>query len=255
VDFAREFDLSGRTALVTGGSRGIGRSLARGVACAGARVVLTGRNGVTVDEAVDELRSCGLQAYGLVWDVTDRERSDDVVRAVLAEHGGLDILINNAGVIERAPAEDYPLDSWERVLTTNVTSAFALSRAAGRVMLERGRGRIVNIASVLAFAGGRNVVAYAASKGALVQLTRSLAAEWAARGVNVNAIAAGYVETDLTAALRSDPERLRELTARIPAGRWARPEELVGPTVFLSSDAASYVTGAVLAVDGGWLAA
>lgn len=249
------FSLTGRNAIVTGGTRGIGYGLALGLGEAGASVFVTGRSKNGVDEAVATLRDRGIEADGIAWDVTDTERADEVVRSVVDSAGRLDILVNNAGIIERSPAEEFPLADWQRVISTNLTAAFALSQAAGRVMVEQGRGRIINIASVLGFSGGRNVVAYSAAKGGLVQLTRALAVEWSGRGVTTNAIAAGYVETDLTAALRSDPERYQSLLSRIPAGRWGVPEDLVGATVFLASDAAAYVTGAVLAVDGGWLAA
>ncbi|HEY0497673.1 MAG TPA: glucose 1-dehydrogenase [Kutzneria sp.] len=249
------FDLHGRTALITGGTRGIGRALAEGVGAAGARVVITGRTKEGVDEAVDGLRALEIDATGVAWDVTEHERAQEIVDAVLAEHGALDIVINNAGIIERAPAAEFPLETWQRVLTTNLTGAFALSQAAGRKMIDRGYGRIINMASVLGFSGGRNVVAYTTAKGGLIQLTRSLAAEWSRHGVTVNAIAAGYIATDLTAELRADPDRAQDLLSRIPAGRWGTGEDLVGATVFLSSDASSYVTGSVLAVDGGWMAA
>jgi 2-deoxy-D-gluconate 3-dehydrogenase len=218
-------------------------------------VFVTGRAKQSVDDSVGSLRAQGVDAHGIAWDVTDTERAEEVVRSIVAATGRLDILVNNAGIIERSAAEEFSLDAWQRVLSTNLTAAFTLSQAAGRVMIGQGRGRIVNVASVLGFSGGRNVVAYSAAKGGLVQLTRALAVEWSAHGVTVNAIAAGYVDTDLTAALRADPERYQSLLSRIPAGRWGTPEDLVGAAVFLSSDASAYVTGAILAVDGGWLAA
>lgn len=252
---AISFSLTGKSAIVTGGTRGIGHGLAVGLGEAGASVYITGRTKNGVDEAVAALRERGIEAAGIAWDITDTERADEVVRSVVDATGRLDILVNNAGIIERNPAEKFPLADWQRVISTNLTAAFALSQAAGQVMIEQGRGRIINIASVLGFSGGRNVVAYSAAKGGLVQLTRALAVEWSRHGVTTNAIAAGYVETDLTAALRADPERYQSLLSRIPAGRWGVPEDLVGATVFLASDAAAYVTGAVLAVDGGWLAA
>lgn len=252
---AISFDLNAATALVTGGTRGIGRALAVGLGEAGARVVVTGRSKEGVDRAVDALRRQGLDIGGIVWDVNEHERATEVVESVVADYGQIDVLVNNAGIIERSPAEDFPLGAWQSVLSTNLTGAFALSQAAGRFMIGRGRGRIVNVASVLGFSGGQNVVAYAAAKGGLVQLTRSLAAEWSRSGVTVNALAAGYIETEMTAPLRDDPARSAALLSRIPAGRWGTAEDLVGAAVFLSSDAASYITGAVLAVDGGWMAA
>jgi len=255
VTILAQFDLRGKVALVTGGTRGIGRALAEGLGDAGAAVAITGRQRDSVEDAAAELRKRGVKATGVPWDAQEHDLARDVVSAVLAEWGRLDILVNNAGIIERYPATDYPLESWNRVIATNLTSVMALSQAAGKEMIAQGGGRIVNIASVLAFSGGRNVVAYAASKGGLVQLTRALAVEWANHGVAVNAIAAGYIRTDLTSALRSDPNRERELLSRIPLARWGMPSELTGATIFLSSEAASYVTGAVLAVDGGWTAA
>ncbi|MGH3168377.1 MAG: SDR family NAD(P)-dependent oxidoreductase [Trebonia sp.] len=249
------FDLHGRIALVTGSTRGIGRALAAALGEAGARVVISGRGKAGVEDVVEALRGAGRDAEGIAWDVTEHERAAELIENVVSRYGRIDILVNNAGIIERAPAEHFPIDAWNRVLATNLTGAFALSQAAGRSMLSSGWGRIVNIASVIGFSGGNHVVAYAASKGGLIQITRSLAAEWAERGVTVNAVAAGYIETEFTAALRADPVRSAALLSRIPAGRWGTPEDLAGATVFLCSDAASYVTGATLAVDGGWMAA
>lgn len=254
-DAGGPFSVSGAVALVSGGTRGIGQAIVRGLSDAGALVVFTGREEPAIDAAVRTARDRGVTIRGRRWEATDAGGAEALVDGIFAEYGRLDILVNNAGLIERAPAEDATVQSWERVIGANVTGAFALSRAAGRVMLRQGSGRIVNIASVLAFSGGRAVASYAASKGALVQLTRALAAEWADRGVAVNAIAAGYVDTDLTAPLRADAGRHHRLLSRIPLGRFGEPAELVGPTIFLCSPAASYVTGAVLAVDGGWLAA
>ena len=251
----RAFDLTGKIALVTGATRGLGRAIASGLAHAGAEVVVAGRREHAVDATVEELTAAGANASGVLLDVTDHDGIDRTLREVVETTGRLDILVNNAGVIERFPAEQYPLESWHRVMDTNLTSAFVLCQAAGRIMLDQGDGKIVNVASVLAYSGGRNVVAYAVSKGGLVQLTRALAAEWAGCGVNVNAIAAGYFRTDLTESLRNNENRERSLLARIPAGRWGEPVELAGTVVFLCSAAASYVNGAVLEVDGGWTAA
>jgi 2-deoxy-D-gluconate 3-dehydrogenase len=227
------FDVAGAVALVVGGTWGIGRAVADGLAAAGARVSLT----------------------GLTWETTKAYQAEELVQQVIAEHGRLDILVNNAGMIEPVPTGTHPVESWEQIISANLTGTFALAAAAGRVMLAQGYGRMVNVTSVLAFGGGRTVAAYAASRGGVVQLTRTLAAEWSDRGVTVNAIAAGYIDTDLTSALRADSDRQQQLAARIPARRFGRPDELVGPTIFLCSRAASYVTGAILAVDGGWLAA
>ncbi|GAA2710224.1 MULTISPECIES: glucose 1-dehydrogenase [Streptomyces] len=249
------FDLTGKVALVTGATRGLGRAVAAGLARAGAHVVVAGRSREAAEKTAAELEADGAHASAVELDVTRPEQARHVLAETSEQHHGLDILVNNAGVIERHPAEDYPADAWHRVIDTNVHGAFFLAQETGRLMLAQGHGRIVNIASVLAYSGGRNVVAYAASKGALAQITRALATEWAHRGVHVNAIAAGYFSTDLTQDLRDDPARSRALLSRVPAGRFGRPEELVGAVVFLSSPAADYVHGALLEVDGGWTAA
>jgi 2-deoxy-D-gluconate 3-dehydrogenase len=249
------FDFHDKVVLITGGTRGIGFAMAMGFAEFGAKVVITGRYKDTLDEAVNSLRARNLLVAGLPWDITDHTAAEDVIDDLLRQHTKLDILINNAGIIERFPAVEYPLEEWRKVISTNLTGAFALSQAAGRHMIAKQSGRIVNIASVLGFSGGINVVAYAAAKGGLVQLTRSLAAEWSRFGVTVNAIAAGYIETDLTAPLRADAGRASSLLSRIPAARWGRPADLLGAAAFLCSDEASYITGAILPVDGGWMAA
>ncbi|WP_242910568.1 SDR family NAD(P)-dependent oxidoreductase [Actinomadura terrae] len=251
----KTFALDGKVALVTGGTRGIGRALVMGLAQAGARVAFTGSRDETVSAADAELRAAGVAAKGLVWDAASNEPPTRLVGEVDSEFGGLDILVNCAGTIQRHPAERFPDDAWDEIINVNLSSAFRLSREAGTLMLDRGAGKIVNIASVLAYSGGRNVVAYAVSKGGLVQLTRALATEWAPRGVNVNAIASGYIRTDLTRELQEDETRERGLMARVPAGRWGRPDDLVGATVFLASESADFVHGAVIPVDGGWSAA
>jgi 2-dehydro-3-deoxy-D-gluconate 5-dehydrogenase len=253
-DPLRLFDLSGEVAVVTGATRGLGRAIALGLARAGAHVVVAGRDAAAANAVVSEVAGRGGLATGIVLDVTRPHEADETLRATAKDLGRLDILVNNAGVIERSPAEEYPAESWDRVIATNLSGAFFLTRAAGRIMLRQGRGRVVNIASVLATSGGRNVVAYAASKGGLVQLTRAFAVEWAHRGVHVNAVAAGYFSTDLTQELRDSPDRSKALLERIPAGRWGDPEDLVGPVMFLASPASGYVHGAVLEVDGGWTA-
>ncbi len=237
------FDLSGRTALVTGGGRGLGRGISEGMLAAGARVVVLQREPPPADLDVDFVPG----------DLADADRLDAAVDRVLAEHR-IDILVNNAGTQFRSPAEDFSLKRFDEVLEVNLRSAFRLCQAFGRPMLRRGEGKIVNVASLLSFQGGVTVPAYAASKGAIAQLTKALCNEWAGRGVNVNAVAPGYMDTDLNTALLADEQRSAAISARIPAGRWGTAGDLAGAVVFLSSPAADYVHGVVLPVDGGWLA-
>ena len=202
---------------------------------------------------VEEITVSGGSAEPVMADLGDISNALHTASRVAAEHD-VDILVNNAGTIQRAPAEEVSISSWEQVTAVNLDAVWALSRTFGARMLERGAGRIISVASMLSFQGGRHVSAYTASKHAVVGLTRALASEWAGRGVGVNAIAPGYIETANTEALRADVDRFAEVSARIPAGRWGRPEDLVGPALFLAGDAARYVHGHVLAVDGGWLA-
>ena len=247
------FRLDGMVALVTGASAGLGAAIAVGLAEAGADVAAHG-NTRSPSATCRRIEACGRRALAITGDLFDRTVSGGLVNAVIAGLGRLDILVNNAGLIRRAPAAEYTDEDWDQVIEVDLTSAFRLARAAGAHMLGSGRGgRIVNVSSLLAFQGGITVPAYAAAKGGLAQLTKALANEWAARGVNVNAIAPGYIETDVTAALRNDPARNRQIIERIPAGRWGRPDDVAGAVVFLSSRASNYVHGHVLAVDGGWL--
>jgi 2-dehydro-3-deoxy-D-gluconate 5-dehydrogenase len=245
------FDLTGRVALVTGASRGLGAAMARALASAGADVALhaSGAEPATTATAIGS----GVRTLSLVADLRDRAACDRLIADAIQRMGGLDILINNAGIIRRTAAEDHSDADWDDVLEIDLTSAFRLCRAAGRHMLARGRGKIVNITSLLAFQGGIRVPAYAAAKGGLAQLTKALANEWAGRGVNVNAIAPGYMRTDNTQALFHDPVRNEQITGRIPAGRWGTPDDLGGAAVFLASSASDYVHGHVLVVDGGWM--
>ena len=247
------FRLDGRVALVTGASRGLGAAIAHALADAGADVVLHASRepAATTEQGIRD--RTGRRTIALVGDLADRATPDRLIADAIAAMGQLDILVNNAGIIRRAPAADVADADWDAVIEVNLTSAFRLCRAAGRHMLERGRGRIVNVASLLSFQGGITVPAYAAAKGGLAQLTKALANEWAGRGVNVNAIAPGYIRTDNTIALQEDPVRSNQILQRIPAGRWGEPQDLGGAAVFLASDASAYVHGHVLVVDGGWM--
>lgn len=247
------FDLAGRVALVTGASRGLGAAMARALAGAGADVVLHASASEPTQSAHALARDHGVRTACVVADLERRDQVDAVVGQTLEKMGRLDILVNNAGIIRRAEADSYDDRDWDAVLEINLSSVFRLCRAAGQHMLAEGRGKIVNIASVLSFQGGVRVPAYAAAKGAVAQLTKALANEWASRGVNVNAIAPGYMHTDNTRALAEDPVRNRQILERIPAGRWGEPDDLGGAVVFLASSAADYVHGHVLVVDGGWM--
>lgn len=247
------FRLDGAVALVTGASRGLGAAMAVALAGAGADVALHGRQQPPVSTAEAITAAYGRRTALLTADLSDPSTTDRLVSETLSSLGRLDILVNNAGVIPRQPAVDHSDEDWSAALAVNLTSVFRLCRAAGRHMVERGSGKIINIASLLSFQGGITVPGYAASKGGVAQLTKALANEWASRGVNVNAIAPGYMETDVTAALRADATRYRQITERIPAGRWGAPSDLAGSVVFLASRASDYVHGHVLVVDGGWM--
>jgi 2-deoxy-D-gluconate 3-dehydrogenase len=247
------FDLSGRTALVTGCRRGIGKAAAIALAAAGADVVGVSASLVPGSAVAAEVEALGRGFHGYRCDFADRSAVYELVAAVRRDVGAVDILVNNAGTIARTPAAEHPDEMWDRVLEVNLSAQFVLSRELGRDMLARGHGKIVFIASLLSFQGGITVPGYAASKSGIAGLTKALANEWAGRGVNVNAIAPGYVATDNTQALRDDPVRSEQILVRIPAGRWAEPEDIAGAVVYLSSPAADYVHGVVLPVDGGWL--
>jgi 2-deoxy-D-gluconate 3-dehydrogenase len=247
--------LDGRVALVTGASRGLGRALAVALAEAGADVVAA--DVVGVDEVRGEVEGLGRRCHPVSADLSglSAARAGELVRLCVEAMGRLDILVNNAGIIRRAPALEYAEEDWRAVLDLNLTTAFLLSQAAARHFVRAGcAGRVVNVASVNSFQGGVEVPAYAAAKHGLAGLTRALANEWAPAGVCVNAIAPGYMTTELSAAHREDPARAEAMLRRIPAGRWGKPEDLAGAAVFLASDAAAYVHGAIVAVDGGWLA-
>jgi 2-deoxy-D-gluconate 3-dehydrogenase len=246
------FRLDGKNALVTGSQMGLGAGIALALAQAGANV---GCHGLTPEpnDICQDICRLGRKTFFVHGDVADPELCKSLVERTLAEFGSLDILVNNAGTIRRAPAAEFPLDYWDEVIAVNLTSVFRLCQLAGREMLKQGKGKIVNIASLLSFQGGVLVPSYAAAKSGVAALTRALANEWAAKGVNVNAIAPGYMATSNTAALRADAERSRQILERIPAGRWGEPADLAGAAVFLSSCASDYVHGHILVVDGGWM--
>jgi 2-deoxy-D-gluconate 3-dehydrogenase len=246
------FDLSGRTAVVTGASKGIGLGIATGLVNAGASVVGLQR-GALPDQLLRLAEERGGSAQHVPVDLSDESSIATAIEQTLAL-GDVDILVNNAGTQIRHDAVEFPLADFDTVLDINLRAVFQLCQGFGRPMLERGWGRIVNVTSLLSFQGGYRVPAYAASKGAATQLTKALSNEWAGRGVNVNAVAPGYIDTDMNEALIADPERNAQISVRIPAGRWGTGEDLAGAVVFLSSDAAAYVHGIVLPVDGGWLA-
>ncbi len=247
------FDLSGKVALVTGSRTGFGREFAVALAERGALVAGAARGDQA--ETRRAVEAAGGTFREIRADIAARDAADGVIAAVVAAFGRLDILVNNAGTIERSPAVDTGDDAWERVLELDLSAVFRMSRsAARRFMAQGGGGKIINVASVLSFQGGVLVPAYAAAKHGVVGLTRALANEWAKEGINVNAIAPGYFETDMTAALRKDPVRSQALLARIPAGRFGKPEELKGALIFLASAAAAYLHGETIGVDGGWLA-
>lgn len=248
------FRLDGKNALVTGSHRGLGAAIALALAEAGANVGCHGRS-ASEGDIRSKIRQLGRESFYMPGDVSDPAICSALVQKTIDEFGSIDILINNAGTIRRAPAVDYSMEDWDTLIAVNLTSVFRLSQLAGQAMLKQGRGgKIVNIASILSFQGGILVPAYAAAKGGLMQLTKALANEWAAKGINVNAIAPGYMATDNTTALREDLVRSGQILQRIPAGRWGEPQDLAGAAVFLCSAASDYVHGHVLVVDGGWLA-
>ena len=248
------FRLEGKVALVTGAGRGLGQAMALGLAEAGADVA--GLDVLSLQETQHQVEALGRRFLAVACNL--REASVDllnqVVQQVVGAMGRLDILVNNAGIIRRAPALEFSEAYWDDVLQINLKALFFLSQAAARAMVQQGGGKIISVASMLSFQGGILVPSYTAAKSAVAGLTRALANEWAARGINVNAIAPGYMATDNTAALRADPERSQAILARIPAGRWGEPGDLQGVVVFLASPAANYLHGAIVPVDGGWLA-
>ena len=247
-----QFKLEGKAALVTGASAGLGQAIAIALAEAGADVVCHG-NTRPPEATLEAISRVGKQGFAVAGDLAEKETPGALIEATIKNFGRIDILVNNAGTIRRAPAVDYSEEDWHTVIEVNLSAVFRLSQLAGRRMLEQGGGKIVNIASLLSFQGGITVPAYAASKGGVAQLTKALANEWAGRGINVNAIAPGYMRTDNTKALQQDETRNQQILERIPAARWGEPTDLAGAAVFLASSASDYVNGHVLVVDGGWM--
>ncbi len=246
-----QFSLSGKKVLITGASKGIGASIAVAMAQAGAHIVLVGRSEDSLLATRSTIENLGRKTESLIVDLSSRSQIADAFKDI--NQLNVEIVVNNAGSISRAPAIDATLEEWDRIIDTNLNSVFQISQLCAKSMLENGFGRIINIASLLSFQGGINVPSYTASKHAVAGVTKALANEWGAKGVNVNAIAPGYISTDNTEALRNDPDRNSSILARIPVGRWGKPEDLSATAVFLASPAASYINGEVITVDGGWM--
>jgi 2-dehydro-3-deoxy-D-gluconate 5-dehydrogenase len=246
-----QFSLIGKTALVTGASKGIGASIAIAMAQAGADVVLVGRSQDSLSATRTAIENLGRTTETLIADVESRDQIAVAFKSI--EQLNIEIVVNNAGSISRAPAIETSLEDWDRIIDTNLNSVFQISQLCAKSMLAKGHGRIINIASLLSFQGGINVPAYTASKHAVAGVTKALANEWGAKGVTVNAIAPGYISTDNTQALRNDVDRNASILARIPIGRWGTPEDLAAVAVFLASPAAAYINGEIITVDGGWM--
>ena len=247
------FDLTGKKAIVTGGASGLGRGLVEGLHEAGAEVAIIDITD-QIDAIANEIGRSGAKVFGIKGNLGDREQLKQAFQASVAKLGGtLDILVNCAGIQRRNPCLDFTAKDWDDVIELNLTATFLLSQLAGRIMAEKNKGKIINIASLLSFFGGYTVPAYAASKGAVAQLTKAFSNEWASLGVNVNAIAPGYMDTPLNTAIMADQERNSKILARIPAGRWGTPADMKGLIIFLASDASNYVNGAIIPIDGGYL--
>jgi 2-deoxy-D-gluconate 3-dehydrogenase len=246
------FDLKGKKAIVTGGGKGIGRGIAEGLYEAGAELVLIGSS-VSVHETAKAMDPGGDRVHSIQGDLTDREQVSQTFSKAVDLLGTIDILVNNAGIQRVYPAEEFPMDEWDKVLQINLTTAFQLCQLAGKIMLEKGYGKIINIASMNYFVTAQKIPAYVASKAGVGQITKALSNEWGGRGINVNAIAPGYFDTALTSFIHDDPEREKLIESRTPMNRWGKPEDLKGAAVFLASSASDYVNGVVLPVDGGYL--
>lgn len=246
------FDLNGKKAIVTGAAAGLGQKIAQGLAEAGATVAVIDKIDET-EKVAESMSACGLKFYGIQANLLDRENLKNGFDKAVDRLGGLDILVNNAGMQVRGPAEEIPLEKWDRLIELNITAVFEMSQLAARRMLKQGRGKIINVASMLSFFGGYTCSPYAASKGAVAQLTKAFSNEWASKGISVNAIAPGYMDTALNVAIINDPVRNHEITLRIPAHRWGKPDDLKGTVIFLASRASDYVTGAIIPIDGGYL--
>ncbi|MCG8482926.1 MAG: SDR family oxidoreductase [Clostridia bacterium] len=246
------FHISGKKAIVTGGSRGLGKCMAEALKDAGVDMVIMGSSD-TIYQTAKELNTSHSKVKGIKADLSHRLSIVAAFSEAMDFLGGIDILVNNAGTQIRNKCEEFLLEDWDKVLEVNLTAPFIMSQLAGREMLAQGKGKIINIASMLSFSGGFSVPAYAASKGGIAQITKAMSNEWASRGINVNAIAPGYMDTDNTAAIKEDKIRNERIIARIPAGRWGRPEDMKGALIYLASDASNYVHGSILLVDGGWM--
>ena len=247
-----QFNLAGKVAIVTGASRGLGAGMAIGLAEAGADLVVVASS-ARLQETVGKIKALGRRCLGIQTDLIDTKVIPQIIDATLKEYGRIDILINCAGIIRRAPAIEFSEKDWDDVIQVNQKATFFMCQAAAKEMVKQKKGKIINIASLLSFQGGIIVPSYTASKSAVAGLTKALANEWAPLGINVNAIAPGYMATEMTEALQKSAERAPAILARIPAGRWGTPEDMKGLAVFLASDAAEYLQGQVIAVDGGWL--
>jgi 2-deoxy-D-gluconate 3-dehydrogenase len=251
---SRQFGLHGKVAVVTGASRGLGQGIAMALGEAGATVIAIGSSPKSVESTLQKLKEQGVECAGYGCDQSDTGAIISTVDEIIKNHQRIDILVNNAGTIKRSPAHEFSDEDWNEVINVNLNGVFTFCREAGKQMLQQGCGKIINIASLLSFSGGITVPAYAASKGGVAQLTKALANEWANKNIQVNAIAPGYFETDNTFNIRQDKERYESISARIPADKWGKPDDLAGAAIFLSSRASSYVNGHVLLVDGGWMA-